>query len=93
MVNGSSSTALPVPFGVSHGSVIGPVLFLIYTDEAQGLLYSKLYYYYADGMLLYRPISTRSDYHCLQVDVNKLSAWVHANHHTLSCFSSPENYF
>ena len=65
VVNGVSSKPLSVISGVPQGSVLGPLLFLIYINGITELPLSpesKLVMY-ADDILLYRPIRQASDYH------------------------------
>ena len=82
VVNGATSNSLPVYSGVLQGSVIGPLLFLIYIDGIKSLLLSRDSYLtlFADDMLLYRPISCQYDFYLLQQDVNKISDWVDCNY-------------
>ena len=72
---------MPVLSGVPQGSVLGPLLFLIYIDGINGLSLSpgSNLVLYADDMLLYRPISSHDDYTYLQADINAVSEWVDAN--------------
>ena len=78
VVGGSSSNALPVLSGVPQGSVLGPLLFLLYIDGITSITLSSNSHLtlYADDMLLYRPISNSADYAHLQADINKISEWV-----------------
>ena len=81
-MGGSSSDALPVLSGVPQGSVLGPLLFLLYIDGITSITLSSNSHLtlYADDMLLYRPISNSADYAHLQEDINKISEWVDANY-------------
>ena len=59
LVNGSTSTAMPVLSEVPQGSILGPLLFLIYISDISNIhlsVGSKLVLY-ADDMLLFKPIS------------------------------------
>ena len=81
VVNGATSDTVPVLSGVPQGSVLGPLLFLIYIDGINGLNLSpgSNLVLYADDMLLCRPISSRDDYTYLQADISAVSKWVDAN--------------
>ena len=73
---------LPVLSGVPQGSVIGPLLFLIYIIGINDLPLpegSKVALY-ADDMLLYRPICCPQDYVDLQNDIGTITSWVRANY-------------
>ena len=78
LVGGESSNSLPVLSGVPQGSVLGPLLFLIYIDEVPALHFTtdSSINLYADDMLLYKAISNESDYQSLQQDIDKLQVWV-----------------
>ena len=72
--NGASSETSAVTSGVPQGSILGPLLFLIYIDHISHVNLSpgsKLVLY-GDDILLYRPIS---DYQMLQADIDSLSTW------------------
>ena len=79
--NGVSSEITPVTSGVPQGSILGPLLFLIYIDDISQVNLSpgsKLVLY-ADDILLYRPISSVDDYRALQDDIDMLSSWTTLN--------------
>ena len=86
VVNGVSSKPLSVISGVPQGSVLGPLLFLIYINGITELPLSpesKLVMY-ADDILLYRPIRQASDYQRLQQGVEALGKWANDNYLTFS---------
>lgn len=72
-VNGTTSSTNHVISGVPQGSVLGPLLFLIYVDGlARVNLSNGSVVLYADDICLYRPISTLADIPAFQHDVNML---------------------
>ena len=79
-VDGSSSDVLPVSSGVPQGSVIGPILFIIYIDGITKVaLTAGNLSLYADDILLYRRIQNIEDFAFLQNDVTKLCSWTNDN--------------
>ena len=69
--------------GVGH---IGPLLFLVYIDNITAIHLSSgsILNLYADDMLLYKAISSQSDYQSLQDDVDRVQEWVNVNYLTLN---------
>ena len=61
---------------------MGPLLFLIYIDDITKGPFSPGTHIvlYGDDILLYRTISTNSDYSYLQSDANTVQDWVNYNH-------------
>ena len=74
IVNGETSDPVKVISGVPQGSVLGPLLFLIYIDDITSLQLSEgtKVSLYADDMLLYKPISSDNDYVELQHDIDQV---------------------
>ena len=81
VLNGSSSSLLPVISDVPQGSVLGPLLFLIYIDGCANtpLNSDNDVTLYADDLSLFRPIRSPEDYDRLQEDINNLATWVTAS--------------
>ncbi len=77
VIGGASSCPLPVLSGVPQGSLLGPLLFLIYVNDINGVGLSEgsKLVLYADDILLYRAIQSPEDYVALQHDINTLTAW------------------
>ncbi len=77
VLNGVTSDSVDVLSGVPQGSVLGPLLFIIYVNDLASLSLSELsqIILYADDLVLYRPISTPSDYRALQDDIAAIENW------------------
>ena len=69
-----NSSLCNVTSGVPQGSVLGPVLFLIYVNDIGLNIHSEIRLF-ADDILLYQPIRTPDDHLKLQEDLNTLTKW------------------
>ncbi len=76
VINGISSGWCGVKSGVSKGSVLGPVLFLIYVNDLDDGLTCKISKF-ADDMKITCKVITTLDKELLQRDLEKLSNWAH----------------
>ena len=86
VVNGASSQPSAVVSGVPQGSVLGPLLFIIYINDLleQELTAGSAMHVYADDILLYRTIISTHNFLSLQSDIDKVTAWSSANFLTLN---------
>ena len=79
-VNGKTSTTSQVMSGVPQGSVLGPLLFLMYINDITSVeLNDGNLLLYADDILLYHPIYCLDDYVHLQQNIDKLYMWSEVN--------------
>lgn len=74
VVNNFSSTLSDVTSGVPQGSVLGPLLFLIYINDL-GTNLTSCVRIFADDCIIYRKINTSDDHLALQNDLNLISSW------------------
>ena len=73
-INGEKSRWLPVTSGIPQGSVLGPLLFLIYINDLTENVNSTVYMY-ADHTKIYREIQSDDDHEVLQRDLETLKTW------------------
>lgn len=74
VIDGKSSSQTEVIYGVPQGSVIGPLLFLIYINDLGDNLSSRLRLF-ADDAVVYRLVKSSEDQNKLQNDLEKISEW------------------
>ena len=85
-LNGQCSSWLPVRSGVPQGSILGPLLFLSYINDLSccSLSRSAKLLMFADDVLLYKPITTHTDFIAFQNDVDAIGHWSLQNHLSLN---------
>ena len=74
-VNGTTSEQFHAPSGVPQGSVLGPVLFIIYINSMILKAGNANIYMYADDLKLHREIKSEEDTELLQKDLDTLYDW------------------
>ena len=85
VVEGSCSPTLKVLSGVPQGSVLGPLLFIIYlNDVANCISVGSRINLFADDIALYRIITSPDDYVALQSDVNGIDSCLTSKYLTLN---------
>ena len=83
--NGFISDFVPVTSGVPQGSILGPLLFVIYSNDLGSQLSPGTFMYlYADDTLIYRPIHTPHDQFILQLDLENIAQWSTINNMILN---------
>ena len=75
VIDNVSSDSVPVVSGVPQGTVLGPILFIIYmNDVIENIKHSKIRLF-ADDIILYKEITTLRDAQQLQEDLESLQLW------------------
>ena len=81
VVGRKSSQDVPVLSGVPLGSVLGPLLFLVYINDVSNIHLSdgSILNLYADDMLLYKSIKSFGDYSHLRFEIDCINNWASRN--------------
>lgn len=66
--------------GVPQGSVLGPLLFILFVNDVCEIFSFCKCLLYADDIKLFSVVSNRYDMQCLQEDLNVLCRWTELNH-------------
>ena len=74
VLDGKESNFLPVTSGVPQGSVLGPVLFLLFINDLPECVTCSVSLF-ADDTLLYQEISTTGDIDSFQQNLDALGRW------------------
>ena len=75
VINGTFSSWAYVKSGVPQGSVLGPVLFLLYVNDMPRVVRSSSIAMFADDTKCFKTIMFAADTELLQSDVDSLSEW------------------
>ena len=82
VVNGQNSSLLGVYCGVPQGSVLGPMLFLLFINDLGSVITKSEYKLYADDTILYSSCTGDTDdvlIDNIQQDLNRVSNWCKLN--------------
>ena len=78
-IDQTSSSLLPVKSGVPQGSILGPLLFLIYINDLPTCIDYSTCYLFADDVKLLKSIYSLNDCSLLQQDLSSLQHWCNAS--------------
>ena len=73
-LNGSFSSWHPVTAGVPQGSILGPLLFILYVNDISKSINCKLKVF-ANDIAIYHQVSSIQDCHFLQQNLNSCLQW------------------
>ena len=80
LANNIYSSYLPVSQGVPQGSVLGPLLYIIYANDITDIIENSGFTFYADDTVLYSTKkSLKQAQSDLQDDLNRLTEWCKEN--------------
>ena len=74
IIKGETSYSAPVVSGVLQGTVLGPLLFLIFINDLPEHIQSNVRLF-ADDCIVYREINSKADCEILQEDLHALERW------------------
>ena len=79
-INGVLSEPQPISFGVPQGSVLGPLLFIIYINDLPLAVHGCCVELYADDALIYFASKSVNEIQAqLTSDLTNVLSWLHAN--------------
>ena len=88
-INGVNSDELVLPYGVPQGSVLGPLLFLIYINDLhKSIKYSRVRHFADDTNLIISNNSPKQLQKQLNADLKNLCNWLKANKISLNASKS-----
>ena len=73
-INGVCSDWLPCLSGVPQGSVLGPLLFVLFTNDLPDIVFHAKIKMYADDVKIYLPVFDLASHALLQEDLNRIVA-------------------
>ena len=79
-VNGSISEKIEITYGVPQGSILGPLLFLVYINDLHEAVTHSLIHHFADDTnILYCSKSLKKINKYINHDLSQIRQWLRAN--------------
>lgn len=98
VINGFASEGIVVTSGVPQGSILGPLLFVLFINDIGSCIINSNFLLYADDLKIYRGIKVAEDCLKMQQDLDRLSEYCILNKLKLSlpkckaiCFTKNHN--
>ena len=82
-MKGEHSYQISVRSGVPQGTVLGPLLFLIYINDLEDCIIDSTLSCFADDSSIKKKIQQTADRDALQADLNKVEEWSSNNNMSL----------
>jgi len=74
VINGCVSDLSPVSSGVPQGSILGPILFILYINDLPSVVGSTMRIF-ADDVALYCSVDSQSEINAFQKDLDHITDW------------------
>ena len=84
VINGESSSGAKVISGVPQGTVLGPLLFIIFINDIENVIKYSNIKIFADDSKLCKSVKWDKDQYELQLDLNAVIKWAHENNMELN---------
>ena len=76
-INGCYSEWAEVISGIAQGTILGPILFIIYINDLPEICeqFARIYLFFADDAKLFKHVICDEDHKALQLGLNALQDW------------------
>ena len=88
-VNGSISEKIDIAYGAPQGSILGPLLFLVYINDLhEAVTHSLIHHFVDDTNILYCSKSLKKINKCINHDLSQIVQWLRANRISLNAYKT-----